>query len=110
EIYFSSDNPFGVFQVPLYEGNIISLVIFVEGITDTVSRRGYVTTEIYNATLNIQNITTTGEVSFTQALIKLKISDFVKEVMTRESLTAFVDSEKRNIKFLTLLERISADS
>ena len=46
-----------------------------------------------------------GEVSFTQALIKYKLSDFIKEVMTREALTPFVDSIN-NIEFLTLDERL----
>src|SRR5690606_6146403 len=65
---------------------------------------------VSSASMEIKNIVTEGEVSFTQALIKLKISDFIKEVMTREALTPFVDSENKHIEFLTLDERVSADA
>src|SRR5690606_19331721 len=61
--------------------------------------------EIDNAFLNIHYLVQ-GEVSFTQALIKYKLSDFTKEVMTREALTPFVDSINNNIEFLTLDERL----
>lgn len=50
-----------------------------------------------------------GEVSFTQALIKYKIADFIKEVMTREALTPFVNSMDKHIEFLTLDERLGYD-
>ena len=59
--------------------------------------------------MEISSITSNGEVSFTQALIKLKISDFIKEVLTREALTPFTDVENKNIDFLTLDERASAE-
>lgn len=65
---------------------------------------------VSSASVEVKNIVTEGEVSFTQALIKLKISDFLKEVMTRESLTPFVDSENKHIDFLTLEERASAEA
>lgn len=49
------------------------------------------------------------EVSFSEAFIKYKTKDFVKEMTFRGSLTAFPDVESKNIHFLTLDERLSAD-
>lgn len=98
-------NVINTIQISLNAGDIVSLVY------TTQSYKDY-SIEIIasNAYMNFGFVSTSGEVSFTKALIKLKITDFVKEIMTRESLTPFVNSENRHIRFLTLLERTSADS
>ena len=83
----------------LNEGDVIELV--ARDLNFAVDTR----VEIDNAFLNIHYLVQ-GEVSFTQALIKYKLSDFIKEVMTREALTPFVDSINNNIEFLTLDERL----
>lgn len=54
------------------------------------------------ALLGVQNV------NFTEALVKYKTKDFFKEIMLRFSLTAFIDSEKREIVFRTLNERMTA--
>lgn len=94
-----------VIQISLNAGDIVSLVAITESTeyrnTDVVANEAY---------LNFGVILTSGEVSFTQALIKLKIIDFIKEIITREALTPFVNSETRSILFLTLLERTSTTS
>lgn len=108
--YNDNDSPTGVYQIPLNEGDRLSLGFFVENIKvspNLLRERAEAT--ITTANLNLQYIDYTGDVSFTQALIKLKISDFMKEIMIRESFTPFVDSENRVIKFLTLQQRLSAD-
>lgn len=86
-------------QMTLFEGDIIRLQVLVA----TTEIDTYV--EVYEALLRLSYLSQ-GQVSFTQALIKYKISDFLKEVMTREALTPFVDSENKHIEFLTLNERI----
>ncbi len=89
--------------IQLLEGDVIQLVGFAEVIfTHTGS-----TTKIFaqSSFLDISYLSQ-GEVSFTQALIKYKISDFIKEVMIRESLTPFVNSMDNHIEFLTLDERL----
>lgn len=94
------------FQISLNAGDVVSHAIRIP----SEIHNGYdVEVEVTSASMEILYISSTGEVSFTQALIKLKITDFVKEIMTRESLTSFVDSENKNITFLTLEERISAE-
>ena len=94
-------------QLTLNSGDIVSLVALAPRV-NYVIRSARV--DVISASMEIKNIITEGEVSFTQALIKLKISDFLKEVMTRESLTPFVDSENKHIDFLTLEERASAEA
>lgn len=49
------------------------------------------------------------QIDFSEALIKYKVKDFFKEVMTRFSLTAFVDTINKHIKFMSLEERLDAD-
>ena len=99
-----------VHQISLNAGDVISMG------AGTYRQEGYgsgyqdIDVLLSSASMEIKNIITEGEVSFTQALIKLKISDFLKEVMTREALTPFVDSENKNIDFLTLEERASAEA
>lgn len=101
----SSDGTVISYQLSLNAGDIVSL-----GASFRPLDGNYDVSVIVNAaSVVIDNIGTGGEVSFTQALIKLKISDFIKEVMTRESLTAFVDSENNEIQFMTLEERVSSD-
>ena len=91
-------------QMQLNVGEIVSLVAVTGSYTDRT-----ISVNITEAYMNFGYISDGAEISFTQALIKLKISDFVKEIMTRESLTAFVDAENKHIKFLTLQQRVSAD-
>lgn len=49
------------------------------------------------------------DVSFSEALIKLKVKDFFKEICIRRALTPFADADKKNIEFLSLDERMEAD-
>lgn len=85
--------------LPLNEGDVIELVARTINFDVTTS------VEVEDAFFNIFYLVQ-GEVSFTQALIKYKLSDFIKEVMTREALTPFVDSINNHIQFLTLDERL----
>jgi len=61
---------------------------------------------------NIENsyleILTVGQVDFdfASALIDFPTKDFLKELMVRESLTAFADPETKNIEFKSLKDRI----
>lgn len=87
------------FQIQLNEGDILQLGAYVTSIdldTEVI---------VESAFLDISYLVQ-GEVSFTQALIKFKISDFIKEVMTRQALTPFVNSMDKHIEFLTLDERL----
>lgn len=82
-------------------------------------------TEIYvevkgsvNSGFFLQNIVTSGsltietlgvqEIDFSSALIKIKVKDFIKEIMVRNALTPFVDVENKAIRFRTLDERLTA--
>ena len=47
-------------------------------------------------------------VDFSAALIKLKVKDFFKEVLTRQAATPFVDIDHRNIHFINIDNRLSA--
>ena len=47
-------------------------------------------------------------IDFSEALIKIKVKDFFKEIMFRNALTPFVDVGNKNIVFRTLDERLSA--
>lgn len=91
------------YYIQLNEGDVIGLVAYAQVIS---TGGGDTEVSIDSAFMEI-NYLVQGEVSFTQALIKFKISDFIKEVMTREALTPFVDSENRHIDFLTLTERVN---
>lgn len=88
-------------QVFLYQGDIVKIVATPNGYLN------YTSVFVYTGEIEIGYLDL-NEISFTQALIKLKISDFIKEVMIRESLTAFVDSVNRNVVFKTFDERLDA--
>ena len=47
-------------------------------------------------------------IDFSEALIKIKVKDFFKEIMFRNALTPFIDVDERNIIFRTLDERLTA--
>lgn len=49
------------------------------------------------------------EVDFRDAFIKYKVSDYLKEVMVRYSLTSFADSDIKHIHFMTINERINGE-
>lgn len=48
-------------------------------------------------------------IDFSEALIKYKVKDFVKEVMIRGGLTAFADAETKHIEFKNVAQRVTAD-
>lgn len=87
-------------QMQLNQGDVIQLGAYV------LSTELDTSVQVDTANMEISYLSQ-GEVSFTQALINYKISDFIKEIMTRESLTPFVDSDNRHIEFLTLKERVN---
>ena len=89
-------------QVQMHQGDVVSLhaAPFTTDQDTSVS--------VDQATLTI-GVISQGEVSFTSALIKYKVVDFIKEIMVREALTPFVDVESKTIKFLTLNERLDAE-
>lgn len=96
-----------IFQKKLFAGDVVSFGV----VSDETGLELYDVDVTINSQFGTINyISASAEISFTKALIKLKVVDFIKEIMVRESLTAFVDSENRVIEFLTLEERISADS
>ena len=49
------------------------------------------------------------QVDFSEALVKIKVKDFFKEIMIRNALTPFVDVENKTIRFRTLHERLNAN-
>lgn len=49
------------------------------------------------------------QIDFSEALIKIKVKDFFKEIMIRNALTPFVDVENKSIRFRTLDERLNAN-
>ncbi|HET8838045.1 MAG TPA: hypothetical protein VFM82_03535 [Flavobacteriaceae bacterium] len=51
-----------------------------------------------------------GDYDFQQAFGSFKIKDFLKEVMFRESLTPFVDNNSRHIDFVSLSDRLNANT
>jgi hypothetical protein len=85
-----------------YENTIVQLMLVsqVTAASTITAQGGYMTLE----TLGVQNV------NFNDALIKYKIKDFFKEVLTRKALTPFVDVETRNIHFMSLDQRLTADS
>lgn len=89
-------------QIQFHQGDVVSLhaTPFTTDQDTSVS--------VDQATLTI-GVISQGEVSFTSALIKYKVVDFIKEIMVREALTSFVDVESKTIKFLTLNERLDAE-
>lgn len=89
-------------QLQLHQGDVIRLQAraFTTEIDTSV--------DVDYATLTL-GVLSQGEVSFTSALIKYKVVDFIKEIMVREALTSFVDVESKTIKFLTLNERMDAE-
>lgn len=89
-------------QIQLHQGDVIRLQAraFTTEIDTSV--------DVDFATLTL-GVLSQGEVSFTSALIKYKVVDFIKEIMVREALTSFVDVESKTIKFLTLNERLDAE-
>lgn len=48
------------------------------------------------------------DVSFSSALIKVKVREFFKEVMLRHGLTVFPDVENKNLLFKTIKQRVEA--
>lgn len=89
-------------QIQFHQGDVVSL----HAAPFTTDQDTSV--DVDQATLTI-GVISQGEVSFTSALIKYKVVDFIKEIMVRESLTSFVDVESKTIKFLTLNERLDAE-
>lgn len=89
-------------QIQFHQGDVVSL----HATPFTTDQDTLVSVD--QATLTI-GVISQGEVSFTSALIKYKVVDFIKEIMVRESLTSFVDVESKTIKFLTLNERLDAE-
>lgn len=89
------------FQRPLNDGDVVSFIAYSSIIADPEI-------EITLGEVDIKYLQT-GVVSFTRALIKYRVSDFMKEIFTRFSLTPFVDSRSKNIELLTLDERLDAD-
>lgn len=91
------------FQAQLFQGDVLTLKVY------TPQTAPYTTVNIHQAVVKVSYLNQ-GQVDFTKALIKYKISDFLKEIMIREALTPFVDAENKHIEFLTLTERVGADS
>lgn len=89
-------------QIQFHQGDVVSL----HAAPFTTDQDTSV--DVDQATLTI-GVISQGEVSFTSALIKYKVVDFIKEIMVREALTSFVDVESKTIKFLTLNERLDAE-
>lgn len=89
-------------QIQFHQGDVVSL----HATPFTTDQDTSV--DVDQATLTI-GVISQGEVSFTSALIKYKVVDFIKEIMVREALTSFVDVESKTIKFLTLNERLDAE-
>src|SRR5690606_15888673 len=67
----------------------------------------YIETKVYSANLYIKALGVE-TIDFSQALIKVKVKDFFKEIMVRHALTPFVDVENKAIRFRTLDERLNA--
>ncbi len=90
-------------QLLLYAGDIVRMQVRAQRIEQTTDF------EIDVADLDIYHLGQ-GEVSFTQAFIKYRVADFIKEMMVREALTPFVYAEDRHIQFLSLDDRFNAEA
>lgn len=95
-----------IFQVNLNKGDIISFGGWSYKI-DYGNEESYYDyqLEVIDSVFEVDYLFETGQVSFTKALMKFKVNAFLKEIMTRESLTAFVENENKTINFFTLTER-----
>lgn len=67
----------------------------------------YAYTFLFTASMSIKALGVE-TIDFSQALIKVKVKDFFKEIMVRHALTPFVDVENKAIRFRTLDERLNA--
>lgn len=89
-------------QIQLHNGDVISLHVRPFSVDQDTN------VDVDQASITL-GVISQGQVSFTTALIKYKVVDFIKEIMVREALTSFVDVENKTIKFLTLNERMDAE-
>src|SRR5699024_4553108 len=49
------------------------------------------------------------KINWNEALIELKIKDFIKEMMMQKSVVAVADATEKHIKFMSVDDRLSAD-
>lgn len=87
-------------------GTIITLQVWHPYYFES-SHPPFVYTEIYDSYIEIKALGVE-TIDFSQALIKVKVKDFFKEIMVRHALTPFVDVENKAIRFRTLDERLNA--
>lgn len=81
--------------------------IRVQVLAPNISGLSFQFTEVFDADLTVETLGVQ-EIDFSSALIKLKVKDFFKEIMIRNSLTPFVDVENKAIRFRPLDERLTA--
>ena len=62
-----------------------------------------------SSTLSIETLGVT-TISFSQALIKYKVAEFFKEILTRQALVPFADIEDKNIRLVSLDNLLEAQS
>lgn len=95
------NNPFDI-TLTIQAGSVVSI-----DIVRPFNSNFYQHTDLISASLEIRALGVE-TIDFSQALIKVKVKDFFKEIMVRNALTPFVDVENKAIRFRTLDERLSA--
>jgi len=91
-----------VFDIVAFENEVIQLATELEFIGDFNQDVTVTKGSMRIDQLGVQNV------DFNEALIKVKVSDFFKEILTRQALTPFPDVDHRNIHFINIDNRINA--
>ena len=99
--FVTSDGATFDIQITATEGTLVSIYI-KKTLTYNFYRHRVTGGSLTIETLGVQ------EIDFSSALIKIKVKDFIKEIMVRNALTPFVDVENKAIRFRTLDERLTA--
>lgn len=100
-IYYNSQSPLGIdLNLQIAAGSQMAIRYFVPADywDEIIIESGFLKVE----TRGVQ------EVNFSNAFVKIKVKDFFKEILMRNSLTSFVDAEAKHIDFKTINERLDA--
>lgn len=98
----------GVFFVDLKAGDTFYFLCkssWSAWFRDYDGRRGIV----FQNNISISRMTD-DQVSFQQDLSQLSMTDFYKEILNRFGLTPLVDVDKKEVKYLTISERVNAEA
>lgn len=94
----------GNFNINLRQGDTLEFYIWFNEWNDSYSGG------LFGVTFNGYDIkllqVSQALIDFNNEFLDLSVSDYIKEIMIRFSLTPFIDVENKHIKFLTLNERL----